>query len=478
MHEEEIRRTKKILAYFLNNPETLKKISLDEMKDLFRMAVITMKNCEDQECWEMGIQLFYESCLTADLDIKDMWAIYWQLTYCKFSRYGVGRGIDLTNLYRRIFRYMDEKTKKYKEIEHADSNLIVMVTSQMLGIGHAPTRRILDYSYAISNALNKKVMIINDFGLHYKTQDYLDFLDRSFNFLTELAGVAFLRYKDKKFLFKQLNGEQPDIDEINETLEMIYQLKPELVYNIGGSSLLTDLCGTFTKTACFPCSSNIPISMSQNLFVGRKLADGDRERLGSLEPYQRVHETVINYQMDGSRMVYSRKQFGLKKEMFLISVIGNRLSKEFDSRFAAVMNHIMEKAEVHFLVIGDDKNMETIKNTIKRKENVHFTGALADASQAVKLCDLYCNPLRSGGGRSSFEALTQGVPVVTLEYGDVYYTCGEKFGVKNEEEYTDKVIYYVQHPEYRREMSEEARKRAAYLSDIEKTQSELLKKIL
>lgn len=483
MNEKDIARTKSIIAFFLSNTEKLQKISMEELKDMFLMIVLAMRNCEDEELWEMGPQLFYESCMQIDLDIKEMWEIYCKLLSYKFRWHGKGESINLVRLYKRIFLMVKEKVIKKGGLEtvtpeNSKSNLIVMVTDHFLSLEHAPTRRILDYSCAISSAMEKKVMIVNSSGLHCDEHPYLDFDGRIFNYASEFNEVSAVDYKDQVFPFRQLRGTQPDIDELKGALEEICQLKPELVYNIGGSSLLTDLCGLFTKTACFPCSTDIPVSMSQNLFVGRKLEESDKERLDMLEPYQKVYETVINYQMAESSCDYSRSQFGISEESFLIAVVGNRLESEVDDAFVSIINQIVERADVHFLFMGGGINQDNKEKAIRRPENIHFAGRVKEAAEAVKICDLYCNPLRNGGGRSSFEALAQGVPVVTFEFGDVFYTCGEEFGVKNPEEYIEKVMYYVQHPKYRKEMGVMAKKRAAYLSDIEKTQSELLIKIL
>lgn len=478
MQEDEILRTKQILGYFLKNTESLKKIPWEDLQSLFAMISLTINSCEENEMCGMGLKLLYESCFFVDLDIRDMWQIYWIITRMKFTNYGVGLDINQRKLYRHIFFKVKEQVGEFEKVECSGSNLIVIVTSQMLGIGHAPTRRVLDYAYAISGAMGKRVMIINDSGMHFGWSPYFVLCGFEFNYLPQNDNATAIVYKDKEFIFKQLAGEQPDINSLKETLSEIYKLQPELVYNIGGSSLLADLCGMFTKTSCFPCSTNIPVSMSQNLFVGRKLTEADHKQIEELEPYQKIYETIVNYQLEASTYTYSRSEFGIQKDVFLIAIVGNRLYSEITDTYVDIMNQIIEKTDAHFLIMGSEQGTEKIKGAIKQIEKVHFAGQVDNAGQAVKLCDLYCNPLRAGGGRSSFEALAQGVPVVTFSSGDVYYTCGEAFGVKDEKEYIDKIICYVQHPDYQNKMSRKAKQRAAYLSDIGKTQSELLSKIL
>lgn len=95
----------------------------------------------------------------------------------------------------------------------------------------------------------------------------------------------------------------------------------------------------------------------------------------------------------------------------------------------------------------------------------------------MELFDIYCNPTRNGGGRSSFEALAHGIPVVTLEYGDVYHTCGSEFCVDSYENYIKQVNLYLTDNEYLMSQKRKALQRADYLSDLAKTQGEILNKI-
>lgn len=473
----EIEKTKSIIQYFLNHESVLKEISLEEVRDLLDMISQATNSSDDDDLWEMGALCFFKCCMLTDLTIEEMWQTYWKLSHWKFSKPGRGKSIHLDKLYRHIFFMVKENIDcTYEKIKHPHNNRIVMVTSQFLTIQHAPTRRILDYSYAIANALGKECMIINDAGMNFIRFPNLDFYGQALNFFENYNHFQSLSYKDKEFTFKQLDKRQPDLDSLRNVLQEIYEMRPGLVYNIGGSSLLTDLCSMFTKTACFPCSTNIPISMSEHLFVGRKLTENDSGRLNELESYQKVYETVVNFQLDQSTQTYSRKQFGISEETFLIAIVGTRLGVELDEEFVnSIIKPILDKTDSNFLVIGPD---EEIQESIKNIDGIYFAGSLPDAFEAVKLCDLYCNTLRDGGGRSGFEALACGVPVVTLKYGDVYHVCGEEFAVDNREDYVNKVIDYVRSPALRQKAIQQAEKRALYLSDIEKTQSELLNQIL
>lgn len=478
MTGEEQRNSENLVTYFLLHLEKLSCLSLAEGRDVLQLASYTAIHSNDYNLKNKCLDLLYYSCFyIKNLDMKELWNIYWILTRALFADNNTKITEPLDELYRLIFtKVLENVTDPYEKLEHTDSNLVIVTTGQFLGSGHAPTRRTLDYAYTIATELKKQVMIINDAGLNFYPCACLEqnFLP---NYLEELTRTSIINYKGMRIPFMQLSGYMPDIYVLNETLRKIYQLRPELVYNIGGSSLLSDLCALFTKTACLPCSTSIPSSMSKYLLVGRKLEETDEKRLERLEPYQEIIETVINYELAVSNTQYHRSAFNLSPEHFVIGVVGNRLDEEASDEFILLVEKAIQKWNVHFLFIGEIHNTDRFKSQISQCENIHLAGMLPEASQAMTLFNLYWNPKRSGGGRSSFEALAHGVPVVTLKHGDVYYTCGEPFSVNTYEDYLERTKSFIEDPEYCSVMKENALKRAAYLSDLPKTQGEILDKI-
>lgn len=479
MNENIDENLEKLADYFLQNTNVLSQLSVSDRQDVLQLASTIANKAKDQVTRKKGYDLLYKCCFSMDLDIKELWNIYWMINRVAFTDYKFKIAGNIDELYRFIFKKIYGMVDtSFQKIDNPDSNIVVMVTSQFLSEGHAPTRRILDYAYTLLTSLHKSVLIINDSGLNFYPCNCIDqgvfpiFID-SYNDLKKKE------YKGVEIPFYQIPTRMPDIYAINETLSIIYELKPGLVYNIGGSSLVTDLCSIFTKTASFPCSTNIPVTMSQYLLVGRMINETDKDRLQRLEPYQQIVETVVNFQLPADHsFFYSRSQFGLKETDFVIGIVGNRLDTEIDDTFIDIMNKILSRFEVQFLLIGNVSHKEKIFKNVEHPEWIHFADALKEADQAIELFDIYCNPIRNGGGRSGFEALAHGVPVVTTKYGDVYYTCGEDFSVRDDEEYIQIVEKYVTDKQYMMEMEEKAKKRSNYLSDLSKTQGDILKQIL
>ncbi len=434
-------------------------------------------SCGDVQLKNKCLDLLYECCFHMNLDIKEVWNVYVVLLNQLFVDDQARITGTIDKLYQLIFqRILESVTIPCEPVDSLRSNLVILVTNQFLNAMHSPTRRILDYAYALNQNLHKSVLIVNSACYHnyrhdYIVQDFMYSFDESFN------GFQSLEWKNAEISFMQIPVLMPDINCINDTLLKLYKLQPQLVYGIGDSNLLTDLCSAFTKTACIKCGSEMPVSMSEYLLLGRHLVEGDGEFIARLQPYQKVIETKINYQVpEEDSVYYDRSSFGLKEEDFVIGVVGNRLNSEVTKEFLYVLDQMADKLKVHILLIGDIE-AKRIQDAVRNRENFHFSGQIVHAFYAMKVFDIYCNPKRKGGGRSSFEALANGVPVITLRYGDVYHTCGDFFAVDQLEDFLPKIEELRENEEIRALWKKESYKRAGILSDIAGTQKAVLDQI-
>jgi glycosyltransferase involved in cell wall biosynthesis len=102
-------------------------------------------------------------------------------------------------------------------------------------------------------------------------------------------------------------------------------------------------------------------------------------------------------------------------------------------------------------------------------ENTTYLGFQSDILAICEICDLYVNPRRSGGGTSCAEAMFMGLPVVTMNYGDVALAAGKDFIVETYAEMNQKIRRYANDKFFYAEMSKKARERAALLGDTRKS---------
>ena len=455
--------------------------------------------------------IIYTIAFRDDQSLEKCWQIYWTLNRCFFLTPGLelSEG-NLDELYGHIFDFIksmtDENTRPFIPKEKR-SNRVVVVASQFLGVDHAPTRRVLDYSYAIQHDLGMQVIIINDACLHYYLCPELGpgwvptFAD-SYDQIDEIS------YLDEKFSFLQVSVLMPNIETIDNLANMIFSLKPAFVFNIGGSSLVADMCDDFTTVASLPCAYSLSVSRCSNLVLGRSLegdvkaqadgADGNADRKllppgrGPVRPYQRVVETTYNFAIADPEVEYTREQFGIGDDDFVACVVGNRLAEEISSEFVtavcdaisadSVQNEVnASKRTLKVVFIGPGVSKETVIPLMPEEcrdriwERFIFTGSLKGASAFLKISDLTLNPERLGGGRSAFEGFWYGKPSVTLRMGDVYWAGIREFGVDSWQEFSDRIVRLKNDTAFYEKMSKQARARAEEISDIANTQKKLLK---
>ena len=485
----------------LNNPGTLMDVERKEALGIVRLACAVLAEAVDLKLKEMYLLILYLIDFRSDFSIGEVWQIYWTLTYYTFSENELefrsvkdfcmlnnvehpdawDEETSLLLLYRMIFERVKNKIDfsnlKYREKAERNENLIVIITDQFLGIQHAPTKHAMDIGYILQKKMGKKVFVIHDGGRHFEQLEYWPGMI-TFTFVDAYNDLEYINYKDQTFSFVQIPYRMPDIGIIQTMLEAIYEMNPSFVLNVGGSDLLADLCTSFVDTAAFPCTINYPISSSECLLVPKTVSEEDVEFKNILD-YQRVIQTRFNYNMEPSTERYNRKQFGIPDDAFVIAVVGNRLGLEISSEFWDSVKIILDythncnamRRAIYIVFVGDIETIPSMPNGTfdVYKEQLVFTGRINSSAEFVKLCDLYINPDRVGGGRSAFESLYYGVPVVTLNKGDVSYVAGEDFGACDWDEYVKKILRYYVDEQFNNEQKRKAIERANQLMDMETT---------
>ena len=417
--------------------------------------------------------------------------------------------VRLSAVYSYIYDFVesniDFSRMPYRNAKERNEDRIVLVTSQFLNIGHAPTQRVLDYAYILQHELKKKVIIINDGGMHFYRNEHLGGV-AAFNFLEEYNDLESFEYKGEVLGFIQIPQLMPNLPTLQEACEMIYELNPGLVFNVGGSSLLTDLCTKFVMTSSMPCRVEYPVSRSEYLLVARSVS-ADEPEYRTKQAYQKVIETNFNYIYRKSDKVYSRREFGIPEDAFLCMMVGYRIGQETDTAFLDLLRKAyysfsdeqdlqtnvgedfqttVADAETffkdyYFVFVGvvEEEDRKRILDSfpVQMQEKVVFTGLLKDASEFIRLGNLFLNPDRNGGGRAAFESLHFGIPVVTFRNGDVYYVAGDEFGAENYDEYADIIRRYFSDKSFYKEKSEKASARAKILEDMTGTLRKVLNDI-
>ncbi|HHY74184.1 MAG TPA: glycosyltransferase [Bacillus bacterium] len=422
-------------------------------------------------------KLYYITRTTKAFTKFEKYFLYWQNVRANFVNSNIGNadtGYLSRKLYREIYYgFLSEMNVEGKFIprNERDNELVIIITAQFLGLNHAPTKTALDRAYSLIKHLNKNVLIINTKELMTKSGATPFYNTIIGNVVQELEKVNSISYKDVNIPYYQPNGMMPNSNEINNILQTIENRKPLCIVNIGGSSIVSDVCSKIVPVISIATVySGLPTSEGQFHVIGRKLNEHDiefLEKFGFSE--KNVIESTFTFDFKPQEHTFTRAQLNLPEKRFLITVIGARLDSEITTEFIEMLLKTTKEG-AHIVFIGGFKKYDSYISLYPELKNTSTNlGFQEDVLALVELCDLYVNPQRAGGGSSAAEAMYKGLPVVTIHSGDVSVAAGSEFCVKNYLEMERKIHQYIRDQAYYQEMAKKARSRAEVLlsTDIE-----------
>jgi len=394
----------------------------------------------------------------------------WQCIRARFVN-TVAASADADLLIRQVYRSIFNEFHAVLKEEYSflpssqrDSECVLVITGQFLGMGHAPTKTALDRCYSLINHLGKEVVLLNSREV-MTTRERSPFYSATLgNVIADFNGSRNLAYKDANIPYYQSAVEMPDLSEIRKFMNFVREKKPAYIISIGGPNLTADLCSLLAPVAAIATVfSGLPLTESQLHVTGRKVNEADLSMLAAFG-FNRgnVIESLFTFDFKPQEHHYTRQELNLPEDKFLIAVVGARLDYEVTAEFAHTI--LDSHPQVHLVFIGPfsaiDERVEQIPGLRERSTALGFQ---SDVLAVLELCDLYANPSRAGGGSSASEALSKGVPVVALRHGDVGVAVGDAFTVASYEDMSSAIHRYAEDRGYYDEMSEKARERAALL---------------
>lgn len=401
---------------------------------------------------------------------------FWQVNIAVFQDNRLGCfGVEkrLARLYAKMFQVFADSLglgrREYIPIKERDKNLVFVFASQVLGLGHAPTKTLLDRCYVLQKYLNKKILIINT-AMQSPEKGMAPFFGlRTADYVPELSCRTSLEFKGEYFRFYQSENKMPDLGEMVHILRMVKEMKPYYLVDIGGSNICADLCGMIVpEITVSTVFSKIATACGEYQIVDKELDGEDHSILGILgvKP-ERVKHTRFTFSFREQQHTYTRGELGLWNDKFILAIVGWRLDEEIKVEFIEMLDQVVAIDEhIGIVFIGRFANSgELLRGYKNLGKNSVCLGAQEDVLAVLECCDLYVNPKRNGGGSSVSEALYKGLPAVTLPMGDVSVAAGEAFWVSDYREMASQILRYASDCAYYSRMAQLAGKRGEQLMD-------------
>ncbi len=378
-------------------------------------------------------------------------------------------GYLMSNLYYNIYlQYKEELEGELTFVpkENRNKDFVIVTIAQALGKNHAPTRILLDTCYTLEKYLNKKVYIINTAEGSVQYGAISCFHALKGNYIDAYNQIGYLTWKDSSFPLMQCPKNMPDVSIIKEILDVIKSEKPYFMINIGGKSIVADLCSNIVPLLSLgTTSSKMITTIGQFQAIAGEIPAGDKKWM---EQHHMPEETIIKCPhssiLSEQSHHYKRQEFNLPQEQFVSVIVSNRLDMEIDAECQTFLDRLVAE-DIFVVFVGKfDAYEKYIHNNKNWERNTRCLGYQEDIMAIYELCDLYINPRRTGGGTSAVEALYKGLPVVTCNYGDVGLAVGNDYRVEDYEAMYEQVLRYAKDKVYYENMSNKAKEKAKTLT--------------
>ena len=280
-------------------------------------------------------------------------------------------------MYKDIFNQWKERLKNELipiTYENRVKDRVVVFTIQFLrnpknpDSCNAPTRSLLERCNAL-RSMGKDVYIINT-SERYVVNAYSYFpiyYAVAGNYIEEYEKVEELEHQGNKYWFRQIKNDIPEEKKISLALSWIREIKPEYMLCIGPDSIVADICGQVIPCASMAVVfSSLPRTMNKMKILGRKLAAEEKKE------YERqgidVVESRFTFELKPQREHFTRRQFGIPDDCFLLVIVGTRLHSEVTKEFMQMLDDILQTG-YHAVFAGYYDNYES---NVEVFENVKY----------------------------------------------------------------------------------------------------------
>ncbi len=333
---------------------------------------------------------------------------------------------------------------EYIPYEERHPKRIVVETDCINGYYHAPTRVVMEMCRVLQEELGYEVfLLVNMSGMERKRMEQFWLFPYVRNYKKSLDGFFSLSYQDCKISGYQLSVDANSIGELQEILARIREWKPLCIWHIGGSEFLHDVYRGMTTVLSMPCTDGF--SVSEAPVMVSYMQSGSEQVSSQLnvlrESGQKIVDVklIIEHKEQGKN--YTKADFGLPEDAFVLCIAGNRLDDEMTPAFISMLEDAMSENDRLCTVIIGECHKVVLSESFDTR--VKFLGFRKDLMDVIKMTDLFVNPPRKGGGGGAIRSIAMGVPVLTLPHCDVANSVDEDFFVQDLPQMKQRIQKYL-----------------------------------
>lgn len=237
----------------------------------------------------------------------------------------------------------------------------------------------------------------------YKSQSYYEYHKKSFNPNINIVYSRGISAQQRfQNVLDDITGYNPDCiidmsDETNVLSYILYKHFPILYIPMRG------------RTSSIYCTKFLTRNKQMCLQVN--------EKYKSIRENQIIDKFFCGVPAKAEKE-FSRKEYNFNENDFILITVGNRLKFDLSIDFIDFMAKLLyENFDIKWILVGEDVNNYIYKyeDLIKNKQIILW-GYESDVCGLYKICNLYVNPNRGGGGTTIRWAMQMGIPVIMNKY--------------------------------------------------------------
>ena len=364
-----------------------------------------------------------------------------------------------------------------KKIAASELNkgISIVLVEQYLTAEHGPTKTALDRCYVLKKRFGQDVMLVNTAEL-LSPANCIYFENASIgNYIAELSTQDHVSWQGETFRFYQCAQTMPDEDGILELISFVQAIKPASIVLVGGTSLIAGLLNEFVPVITVgTIQSGLAMTLADYQVIDQNMLEKSYallERMG--KSGEHIIPGKFTFSLKPQTHTITRASIGIEDDAFALAVVGGRLKEEITDEFLCMLEQCVEKTpqnkKLQVGIVGGCADFaEKMSRHPALTGHVVNVGFAKDILSVVEQFDLYVNPIRRGGGTSVVEAMSKGLPVVTVDYGDVAGIVGEDFCCKDYEAMQREILAYMTDTDKYNAMSVRATELAGEYLDSEK----------
>lgn len=359
-------------------------------------------------------------------------------------------------------------------VSSLNTGISVVLVEQYLTEEHGPTKTALDRCYALKKIFGQDVMLINTAELLTLANPvYFEAADIG-NYIDALSGRDQVMWQGETFRFYQCARTMPCDEGILDLVSFIEAIRPSSIVLVGGTSLVAGILNEMIPVITVGTTqSGLAITLSEYQIINQNMLE---KGYSLLERMGRSKEHIIpgrfTFSLKTQTQHTTREKLGIDVDAFSLAVVGGRLTEEVTDDFLSMLEgcvcKLQDDKKIQIGIIGGCADFdEKLARHEKLRGKLINVGFVSDILSVVEHFDLYVNPTRRGGGTSVVEAMSKGLPAVTVDYGDVAGIVGPAFCCADYKEMQEEIIRYTGDAAYYESKSAFAKQIAAdYLDSV------------